>query len=207
MIYLADDYLENYIEKLCYIIERAVFEEYSFDCIERTIAYSLMISELEKSNVTIIAFTNHLDIYKDLFPFRHNDYFASNIYGMYGWISECYIRLFLSLEITFETLFTILPLQKMIELYPLHHELSFSYLEDYVDELVPYSYLDAFMRKRRLSSQKLSSDTGIPVTTIKALRYGKRDVNKLESQKLLKICIALNIKMESLLTNICLVKH
>lgn len=206
MIYLADDYLEKYTEVLCYLIERAVFEEYSFDVIEKAIAYSPMINELERSNVTTIAFSSIEKNYKDIFPYRDNPHFVSNIYGIYGWISETYIKLFLELNITFETLFIIFPIKKMIELYPLYHEMSFSQLLDLVKEIVPYSYLDNIMKNRHYSNNDLANSTGLSVATINALRYNKRDINKAEGNKLIKISRALSVKMESLLTNIWLIK-
>ena len=42
MIYLSDDYIEKYIDTLSYLINRAVEEGYSFDYIEKHIAYSKM---------------------------------------------------------------------------------------------------------------------------------------------------------------------
>jgi|GEM_PF-4807069 len=202
MIYLSDDYVEKYIETLSYLLERSISEDYSFDVIEKSIAYSTMINELEKSNITLIAFSSVEKNYKDIFPYKDNEFFISNIYGKYGWIAECYIRLFLKFQITFEVLFILFPIKEMIDLYPLYHEMSFSHVDDLLREKITHSYLDYIMKYKNLSNNDLVIMTGIPYGTINALRYAKRDINKLEAQSLLKISQALSIKMESLLTSI-----
>ena len=202
MIYLSDDYIEKYIETLCYLLERATSEGYSVNVIEKSIAYSTMINELEKSNITLMAFSSIEKNYKDIFPYKDNYHFVSNIYGIYGWIAECYIRLFLKFQITFETLFIVLPINDMLGIYPLYHEMSFSHIDDLFRDRVTYSYLDCIMKYKNISNNDLSGMTGIPFSTINALRYGKRDIGKLESQALLKLSQALAVKMESLLPTI-----
>ena len=58
------------------------------------------------------------------------------------------------------------------------------------------------MKKRNISSNELSTITNISLSTINGLRYSKRDINKLESNKLFTLSSALNVRMESLLTDI-----
>jgi len=111
----------------------------------------------------------------------------------------------LDLQITFESLFIVLPIEKIIEMYPLYHEMNYSQTLDYVKSLVEYTYLDLIMKDRQMSVKELSKQTSIPSSTISALRYGNRDINKLEAQSLLKLSHALNVKVESLLPNIQLV--
>lgn len=207
MIYLSDDYIEKYIDTLSYLINRAVEEGYSFDYIEKHIAYSKMVNEMENSNITTIAFSSVEKIYKEIFPYKDNTGFINNVYNKYGWISNAYIDLFLKLNITFETLFITLPIEYMVSIYPLYHEMSFSQVEELLKERTPYSYLDNIMRNRGVSTNDLSSKTGIPFSTINALRYHKRDIAKLESAQLLKISRLLSVKMESLLPDIYLIKH
>lgn len=207
MIYLSEDYIDKYINVLCYLLERAVYEEYSFDYIVHRIAYSTMINELERSNVTLIAFSSSESLYSDIFPEKDNKGFVSNIYGVYGWIADSYIHLFLKLNITFELLFIIFPLEYMVSIYPLYHEMSFSHLLELLKERTPFSYLDIVMRNRKVSTQDLADATSISFSTLNAIRYNKRDINKLEAYMLLKISKVLSVKLESLLNDIYLSKH
>ena len=207
MIYLADDYVNKYQDALSYILSRAVYEKYSFSYIEKVISYSSVFSELEKSNVTQIAFSSYEKNYSILFPDSSNNDFVFNPYDMFSWIGSSYMKLFLSLEITFELLFIILPLPEMMNLYSLYHEMDYTQLLNHVRELVPFSPLDTIMKNRNISSNKLSELSGVSCPTIKALRYGRRDINKFEAGNLFKVAIHLNVKAESLLTSIYLIKE
>lgn len=203
MIFLADDYIDKYCNTISYLIGRSITENYSFDYIEKSIAYSAVISELEKSNITTIAYTSLERIYSDIFPFNENKYLL-DIYGIYGWVGFAYIHLFLKLQITFEALFTLIPIKEMLKLYKLYHEMDINRLVDYIKEKMEYPILDILMKNKNISCNKLSKETSIPLSTIKALRYGIRDIGKMESSKLLVIARELNVKMETLLGNIYL---
>ena len=201
MIYLADDYKTKYGDTLTYLLGRAYSENYSFDYIQKTISYSQMISEFEKSNVTIIAFSSMERIYNDIFP-KHVNNYVFNPYDVFGWCGYVYVYLFLKMEITFEALFYLIPLEEMLNLYHLYHEMSVTQIEDYAFEMLKYSMLDIVMKARKISNGDLSRMTGISVSTINALRYGKRNIAKLEGDKLLLIANCLDVKMESLLPSI-----
>ena len=90
-------------------------------------------------------------------------------------------------------------------MYPLYHEMDYLQTLEYVKSKIKYSFLDEIMICRKLSSLKLSRLSGVSYSTISALRYGKRNINKLEASSLLKLSNALRVKMESLLTDINLV--
>lgn len=202
MIYTADDYIEKYIDTLGYIISRAYLEKYSPLYIESIISHSHMIEELEKSNVTTIAFSSSEKIYHDLFPQFENDDYKYNPYDAFGWLAYIYIHLFLKYQITFELLFIILPIEKGLSIYKLYHEMDIRQTYDLFEELVSYSYLDVIMKKKKMSVKELSLESGVSSSTINSLRYGKRDISKLESAKSYKLSRALNIKMTSLLRSL-----
>lgn len=205
MIYLSDDYMEKYINTFGYLLSRSINKKYSFPFIEKSIAYSNAISELEKSNITSIAFASSESIYSQIFNKEENDGFVFNPYSVYGWMGFIYVHLFINLKTTFETLFIVFPIEKLISLYPLYHEMDYTQIVLLTNELVPYSYLDNIMKCRGVSSNELSKIAGIPISTINALRYKKRDINKFEAKQLLKIAHALDVKLESLLSSIDLI--
>ncbi len=204
MIYLSDDYLTKYQDAISYLLGRSYSEGYSFDYIEKTISYSHLICELEKSNITTIAFSSFEKMYSEIFPFNENNYIFDE-YNIFGWCGYAYMHLFLYKQITFEALFYVIPFSKMMELYKLYHEMNITRLDDYVNEVLKYSILDIAMKKNDMSSNKLSNLTGLSISTINALRYNKRDISKLEAGKLLKIANVLRVKMETLLPSIDLV--
>lgn len=201
MIYLSDDYVTKYSDAISYLLSRSYSEGYSFDFIQKSISYSKMVFELEKSNVTTIAFSSMEKIYSEIFPVHANEYNFDE-YGPFGWVGSMYVHLFLKKQLTFEALFYVIPVEQMLRLYHLYHEMSITGIDDYFDDILKYSILDIVMKNQKISSADLSKKTGMSLPTINALRYGKRSVNKLESEKLLLLAQTLNIKMETLLTSI-----
>ena len=205
MIYTSDDYLTKYIDTFGYIFARSAYENYAFGYVEKVLSYSQIVNELEQSNVTTIAFTSVEKIYADLFPRHANDGFVYNPYDEYGWIGHIYVHIFLKFQITFESIFMLLPIKEALNLYHLYHEMDITQVYDVFEEKMKPSIFAKYMKLRNISSNELSLLTGVSQATISSLRYGTRDINKFEALKLLKISSVLNIKMTSLLTNLSLV--
>lgn len=201
MIYLSDDYLTKYGDAISYLLGRSYSEGYSFDYIQKTISYSNVINEIEKSNVTTIAFSSLEKIYSEVFPSTRNNY-TFNEYDIFGWCGYAYMHLFISKQITFEALFFAIPIEQMLNLYRLYHEMNVTRLDDYLNETIKHTMLDVVMKSLKISNTELSSLTGISVSTINALRYNKRNIAKLEGGKLQKIAKVLCVKMETLLPSI-----
>ena len=205
MIYLSDDYITTFQDTLGYIIGRIISNGYSPRFVEKTIAYSSAFSLLEKSDITELAFSSSEYIFERMFDINVSNEYEYSPYDVYGWLGYIYIHLFFDLKITFESLFITLPIDEAINMYPLYHEMDYLQSLEYVKSKIKYSLLDEIMICRKLSSLKLSRLSGVSYSTISALRYGKRDINKLEASLLLKLSNALRVKMESLLTDINLV--
>ena len=202
MIYLGTDYFNKYQDTIGYIIGRAIEEKLSYSFIEESISYSKAFSQFEKSNVTEIAFSSMQKLYYDIFPLYTSKEFDYNPYDIYAWIGYAYVNLFFKLQITFEALFIVFPISEAIYKYNVYHEMDISQLIKYVKEKIKYSSLDLIMNYKNISSNDLSTITGISFSTIQALRYNKRNIDKLECKKLLILSNALNVKMESLLSHI-----
>ncbi|MCR5506130.1 MAG: helix-turn-helix transcriptional regulator [Bacilli bacterium] len=205
MIYLSDDYINKYCDVLSYLIGRSIEEGYSFDHIEKSIAHSSLVNELERSNITTIAFSSMEKIYSDIFPGKDNKY-DLDIYGIFGWVGYTYMHLLLTMEITFEALFYLIPIHDMLNQYHLYHEMDYKQILDYANEQIKCSILNVVMKRKKVSSNELSHSTGLSFATINSLRYGKRDITKLAGDKLLLLSRALNVKMETLLPQIHLIK-
>ena len=205
MIYLSDDYVTTFQDVLGYIIGRTISNGYSPRFVERTIAYSSAFSLLEKSDITELAFSPKEYIFERMFEIKISNEYEYSPYDVYGWLGYTYIRLFFDLKTTFESLFFVLPIDEAINMYPLYHEMDYLQTLEYLKGKVKYSLLDVIMTCRKISSQKLSRLSGVSYSTITALRYGKRDINKLEGSSLLKLSNTLRVKMESLLTDINLI--
>lgn len=203
MIYTSVDYIQKYYDVMSYIISRALHEKYSPEHIERTIAYSSAFLEFESSNITQIAFSSYEFIYSKLFPESDNtEKFELDVFGVHSWVGMSYMYLFFKYKITFEQLFALFPIEYMLEKFKIYHEMSFSHLTELYEERMKTTPLDLFMTKRMVKSTDISRKTGIPLNTIKSLRYKERDISKFGLFNLMKIANELNIRPESLLFEI-----
>lgn len=205
MIYLSDDYVSKYQDALGYVIGRAISEGFSPRYIEKTISYSSSFSAFEKSNITEIAFSSYEKLYENIFKTKDFNQYVFSPYDVFGWLGYTYIRLFFDLRITFEALFVILPIDKAINMYHLYHEMDYRQTLEAVKESIKYTIFDVIMKTKNISAKRLSELSNVSVSTISSLRYGSRDINKLEASSCLKIANALNVKTESLLTDINLI--
>lgn len=204
MIYTAYDYILKYGDTLSEILSMAETDGYTFDFIEKTLVKSSLIKEFEQSNITLIAFTSSMKLYRGLFPNSKATTQDVRLFSSHYWIGEIYISLFLKYKVNFETLFLYLPIEKMHELYVPYHEMDARQLFKYFEELRQTNAFTLLLKEREMSLKTLSSKTEISAATLKALKEGKRDFKNLNSEYLEKIAHYLGCEMQTLLGNITL---
>ena len=199
MIYTMYDYLSKYSDTLSEIIALAEKDNYSFDYIEKTISYSIPFSNFENSNITDIAFSSSSKLYNQLFQNGKATLGEISIFGPAYWIGETYIRLFLKYRLSFEALFAYLPIEVMHSQFDLYHEMDDCQFYKYFESLLKDNLLSVFLKKKGMSAVSLANKSGISISTIRALKEGKRDLNKLQASFLEKIASCLGVKMKSLI--------
>ena len=204
MIYTAYDYLTKYGDTIGEIINLAELDGYYFDYIEKTLYKSSMIKEFEESNITQIAFTSSMLIYRKLFPNSEATTKDIHLFSSYYWIGEMYIKIFLKYKVNFETIFAYLPIQKMHELFEAYHEMDVTQFYRYFESLREKNTFEIFLKEKDVTLMALSRQTGISVATLKALKQGKRDFRNLKSSYLEKISHYLGAEMQTLLGEITL---
>lgn len=201
MIYTADDYIEKYQNTLSRLLCRAIGLKRSFSYVENKIAYSNVFSEFEKSNITLIAFSDSEQIYNSIFSYDDEDLFMEDD-TVFSWLGFIYIHLFLKFKTTFEMLFFALPIQKALQMFHLYHEMDLSQIEEYFINATKPTHLSCIMKAKKISTKQLSEKTGISFATIRSLKTGYRAIDKLEASKLISLAFALNVKSETLLSSI-----
>lgn len=198
MIYTSDDYISKYQEVLCYLLSYGIKNKLSFSYIQKTICSSEVIKQFERSNITLIAFSSCQINAKQVYRIEDVYLDPNDNYGLCGWLSTVYIHLFLKLKITFEGLFYLLPIEEGIKCYSLYHEMDITQMDKYIEEKTNKTMLDIIMETKKVSSQSLANHTDISFYTINALRYGKRDIKKLESYKVILIANYLDVFVETI---------
>ena len=204
MIYTSYDYLTKYSDTLAEIINLAELDGYSFDFIEKTLIKSSMIKEFEASNITQIAFTSSMQLYRKLFPNSNATTKDIHLFSSYYWIGEMYIKIFLKYKMNFESIFAYIPIVKMHQLYELYHEMDINHFFKHFETLKTKNIFTIFLKEKDLTLKKFSEKSGIPISTLKALKEGKRDFINLKGSYLEKISHYLGVEMQTLLGEITL---
>lgn len=204
MIFTSYDYLTKYGDTLAEIINLAEIDGYSFDFVEKTLIKSTMIKEFEASNITQIAFTSSMQLYRRLFPNSNATTKEIHLFSSHYWIGEMYIKIFLKYRVNFQTIFAYLPIKKMHQLYGVYHEMDVTQFYRYFELLREKNMFEIFLKEKVATLKSLSEKTEISLSTLKALKEGKRDFKNLKSSYLEKISHYLGIEMQTLLGEITL---
>ena len=204
MIFTADDYIEKYQNVLFHLLSKSIGLKHSFSYIEKKISNSVVFSEFERSNITLIAFNDSERIYDDVFGSSDEDLLMEDD-TIFSWLSYVYIHLFLKYKTTFEMLFFALPIERAMQMFHLYHEMDISHVDDaFINSMKP-THLACIMKSKKISTKELSEKTNIPYATMRALKLGNRSIDKLEASKLVAIAYCLDVKIETLLSSIPLV--
>lgn len=204
MIYTSPDYLMKYSDVLSEVIALAKLDKYADDFIEQSIADSQIFHSFESSNVTDIAFSTTMVIYRTIFPTSRSFDHDIPLFTPYYWIGEMYLFLFFKYRLTFETLFAYFPIQLMEKQYYLYHEMNRDHFDEYAKTVLKETPLSIQMKKKGVSAVELSKRTNIPLSTIHSLKIGRRDIKKLQSDYLERIAAILHIHPRSLFKGITL---
>ena len=96
-----------------------------------------------------------------------------------------------------------MPLDGIIRMYPLYHEMDLSHFVEQMDRFMKETYPQTRLRERRsncgLSQSELAAEADVPLRQIQLFEQGQRDINKTSAITLLKLSKALHCKMEDLL--------
>ena len=122
-----------------------------------------------------------------------NNIAKDDSFGIYNdayWCGYCYFELFLMLRKPFSYLFLKLPLEKMLDLYNVYHEMDISQLVDYFhDKEKEETILRLLCKRYRCSINKLSKATGISVNTLNKYRSSDQSLYNASFQNIYKISV------------------
>ena len=105
--------------------------------------------------------------------------------------------------LSFMKILQAVPLEDIIRMYPLYHEMDLSHFVEQMERLLKKAYPQTKLRERRrncgLSQSELSAEADVPLRQIQLFEQGQRDINKTSAITLLKLSKALHCRMEDLL--------
>ena len=98
---------------------------------------------------------------------------------------------------------TAVPLSRIIEMYPVYHEMDIQQFVDRMDELLKQYYPYTRLRTRRqncgLSQSSLAADSEVALRQIQLFEQRQRDINNAAAITLLRLSKSLHCQIEDLL--------
>ena len=137
--------------------------------------------------------TSFADMEDAMFADKSPEYWAGWALAFYQWYSGY----------SFMEILNAVPLEKMIGMYPVYHEMDIMQFVDRMQEEMATAYPRTKLRIRRetcgLSQSELAADADVPLRQIQLFEQRQRDINKTSAETLLRLSRSLHCKMEDLI--------
>lgn len=202
---MNNDYF-NYqkcVDDLTAILSIGYFFKYSTEVIEKRISESKYFNNFNKDFFTSESYISTDEIIESIYFDADLDENTKNVtYNELEWVSMVYINIIEDTGLGFEAIFCYAPIEKVIMMYRLYHELDFSKsVEWFNEERDKASIIKVLMKRMNMSNDYVSSKTNISLSMIDALKNRRRDIKKLDVERAFALANTLNIKIETLLSN------
>jgi hypothetical protein len=117
-----------------------------------------------------------------------------------AWAAESYLTIQNETGLTFETIFLVLPIEKMFEYFSLYHEMDFSQIVDEFNEIYKKeSILSIVMNRLGYSIKYISESTGLPYDSLSSYKQRRRDIKKMSADSACLLATLLRIRIETLI--------
>lgn len=194
-------------ERLTYIFNKVFSYGYKYEIstnvIEKYISSSSYVKDLERGFSIPILFRDVNDVLNNIIPNNKAKDEEIEIYVETDWAALMYIELFDKYKITFEALFTYIPLKEMYEMFTLYHEMDITQLFKRFEQIRSQkSIIFLLMKKNKITSKRLSQETGLSISLIDSLKNGRRNIDKVEAKKLYFLANSLHVSIETLFSSI-----
>ena len=121
------------------------------------------------------------------------EYWAGWALAYYQWASSR----------SFMDILTIIPLSKIIEMYPVYHEMDISHFTEQMDIFIKKANPHTRLRTRRIncgfSQSELASESGVALRQIQLFEQRQRNINNASAITLLRLSKPLHCRMEDLI--------
>lgn len=137
--------------------------------------------------------TSFTDMEDAMYVDKSPEYWAGWALAYYQWYSSK----------SFAEILLVIPLSRIIEMYPAFHEMDISQFTDHMDELMKEAYPTTRLKAMRLncglSQSQLASASGVAIRQIQLFEQRKRDINNAAAITVLQLSKALHCRMEELM--------
>ena len=171
---MNNDYF-NYqkcVDDLTAILSIGYFFKYSTEVIEKRISESKYFNNFNKDFFTSESYISTDEIIESIYFDADLDENTKNVtYNELEWVSMVYINIIEDTGLGFEAIFCYAPIEKVIMMYRLYHELDFSKcVEWFNEERNKASIIKVLMKRMNMSNEHVSSKTNISLSMVDALK-------------------------------------
>lgn len=182
--YLIDDVKQSFARLFVLAVHRSL-NLYSFTSY---LADSDYVKSLENGDINTVSNTPVKELFADVTKEMIREDDSYGIYNDAYWCGHCYFELFLQTHKPFSYLFLKLPLEKMLSVYEVYHEMDFTaLLELFRKKEQEATILGALCKDKKCSLSKLKEATGISVNTLRKYRYNDELLYKASFQNVYKL--------------------
>lgn len=194
--------IENIIKTLGALFTYGLNNKYSYKAIEEYVTSSSFINELENNN-----FNNDLSInnlIEDTYKVKLNKDYDISFKGLF--FAESYIKLFFSINRSFEYIFLYWPLSNFVNKYNIYHEMDFSNLkEDFIKEVNKTSLIKKLCLNKNIKYPTIAKLTGLNVNTIVSYARDDKNLDNASYKNIYKLIILFNVKPNLFISNLNIV--
>jgi len=184
---------EKYIDYFSRIFVLAIDSKLHPMVITNTLSNSPLLKDIELNNYSelsnnspAILFSHYFNIpvYDDISLFNYN-----NAY----WCGSIYMSLFYKYRKPFSYIFLKLPLSKLLDMYPVYHEMDISGVYEIFESAMDNnSILTLLLEKHSMKLNELSNVTNVSINVLKKYKNNDSYIYKGSFNNLHRIALALN---------------
>ena len=167
-------------EHMAQLFSLAVHAKINLDTVTSAIEHSAFAAQLQAGRCSQLANSTAEELFEGLFEnVRNAEYLPTAGHAVYDeayWCGWAYMQLLFETHMPLPYLFLVLPLRRMMDLYPVYHEMDISQLFDlFKAERQNVTIMRSLLKRHGLKVPELSKRSGVSVNTIN--HYKKADEN------------------------------
>lgn len=176
---------------------KKVFAELFVFAVENKINLNSFTSALEKSEfINSIEKDRFIDlfnkpikaIFRSIIDYEVDDVNVQGIFNDAYWAGQYYFDLFIKIKKPFSYLFLKLPLEKMMVVYDIFHEMDFSSFVEYFNKIEKEkTILRLLCERKKISISNLSKETNISFNTLLKYNFSDDTIYKASFQNIIRL--------------------
>ncbi len=192
-------YHSEYSDLLGRVFDVAYKTSFSLEALEKRISNNAFFKSIEGGLEDFAPTITDVELTKQIF---HEISFKIDEIPQYIqtlWAGEAYIYIQEETGLTFEAIFLIFPIGKMLGCFDLYHEMDFSQIVSFfMVERSNKNVFSALLDKYKFSLKEIEEKTGIPYETLRSLKTKRRDIKKASVEVVSSLAKIFNVRIDTI---------